>query len=241
MAIITRWHMPPENWWAYWLARLSGSGMPHQRQHLEHALLGLLGRQAGMQCEQPRHLPPTVMSGLRAVRGVCETMAISVPRTCRSSSSVERREIDAAEHDGAGRQAAGPADQAQDRDRRHRLAGARFADQAQDLALADLEVGAVDRLDLAGVGVEADGQIPDLDDGRSSDAPHARIEEVAQAVADQIEGQNHHHDGEAREQEQPPFSGHDLRAPSAVIEPHSLCGGWMPSPMKDSDAMVSSA
>ena len=55
-AIITRWHMPPENWWAYWRARRSGSGMPTSASiSMARRRAAALAKPA-MQVEQPRHL-----------------------------------------------------------------------------------------------------------------------------------------------------------------------------------------
>src|SRR5260221_466616 len=50
------------------------------------------------------------------------------------------------------------------RRRGDRLAGARFAHQAQDLAVAHLEARAIDGFDLAEIGGEADRDVPELND-----------------------------------------------------------------------------
>ena len=52
MAIITRWHMPPENWCAYCRARRSGSGIPTSASISMRALAAFGLRQAGMQDEK---------------------------------------------------------------------------------------------------------------------------------------------------------------------------------------------
>ena len=56
----------------------------------------------------------------------------------------------------------------QDRQRRHRLAGAGFADQRQRLALADIERDAFDRRDRVPPRVEGDGEIADRERRRGS-------------------------------------------------------------------------
>ena len=63
------------------------------------------------------------------------------------SADVQRRDLLAAEHDGAGRR---PLEAGEHVDER-RLAGAVRADQPEDLALPQLEVDAVERLDAADV------------------------------------------------------------------------------------------
>ena len=74
----------------------------------------------------------------------------------------ERQQIAALESDRAGgmlRRRIGQ--ELEDRQRRHRFAGAGFADQRHGLALADVERDAVDRQRLAPAGAEGDGKIAD--------------------------------------------------------------------------------
>ena len=67
-------------------------GNADQRQHLDGALAGSrpsTGRRAAR--TGARSAAPTVISGLSAVRGVWEIIAISAPRICCSSSSSSRQ------------------------------------------------------------------------------------------------------------------------------------------------------
>src|SRR5947209_5442092 len=68
-----------------------------------------------------------------------------------------------AEQDAALGDAARPADELEQGRRRHRLSRPRLAHQPENLTLADVEGGAVDGLDLAMVGGEADGEVLHLD------------------------------------------------------------------------------
>ena len=151
---------------------------------------GLRAGKPGMQREQPGDLPPDgnhrVERGARALRDHGDPRAADLPHLLLA----QHREIAAVEHDGAGVESAGRADQPQDRRRGHGLAGARLADQPQDLARRTSTAHGIDGLDVAGVGGEADREVPDVDQAVMPYAPHARIEEVAQPVADEVEGQH---------------------------------------------------
>src|SRR6185437_1114917 len=138
----------------------------------------------------------------------------------------------------------GAADQAQNRRRGHRLAGAGFAHQPEDLARAHGEARAIDRVHVSVVGGKAHRDVADGEDGsrRGHRTPRMRgsrksrrlspIRLKARTISTMARpgNRNSHHS---------PVTMYC--APSAVIEPHSLCGGWMPSPMNDRAAMVSSA
>ena len=77
---------------------------------------------------------PIVRRGLSAVIGSWKIMPIRAPRMARISSSLRAREIVPFEHDRARPSACTPSGkQSEDRARRHRLARAAFADEAQDL------------------------------------------------------------------------------------------------------------
>ena len=83
--------------------------------------------------------------GLSEVIGSWKIMAISPPRTRRISRSLKRREVAAREPDRSRRCSAPRLGQeAHDRQRRHRLAGAGLAGDAQRLAAARIEEDVVD-------------------------------------------------------------------------------------------------
>ena len=70
MAIITRWRMPPENWWGYWIRRFSASGMPTSAQQLDHPLLRpLFYSSPGASISGSETCFPMVMTGLSEVIG----------------------------------------------------------------------------------------------------------------------------------------------------------------------------
>ena len=87
---------------------------------------------------------PTVSTGLSAVIGSWKIMAISRPRSRRSSRSGMADQFAAAPDDRA-LDAARRSHQAQDRAQGHALARAGFADQSQHLARLHLQIDAVDR------------------------------------------------------------------------------------------------
>ena len=87
MAIITRWRMPPDSWWGYWLRRLSGSVMPT-------SVRSSMARARAAASSMPRWMvsgsmicSPILSTGLSEVIGSWKIMAISRPRMRRISSS----------------------------------------------------------------------------------------------------------------------------------------------------------
>ena len=79
----------------------------------------------------------------------------------------EREQVAALEADAAGRMMRGRIGQElEDRQRRHRFAGAGFADQRHGLALADVERDPIDRQRLPRAHAEGDGKIADGEEGR---------------------------------------------------------------------------
>ena len=100
----------------------------------------------------------------------------------------QAEQLPAFEMDGAGRMARRRiGQQLEDRQRRHRLAGARFADQRHRLALLDLERDAIDREHLALALAERDREVADGEKGLPSRLPErlARVEGVAHRLADE--------------------------------------------------------
>ena len=87
---------------------------------------------------------PSVSTGLRLVIGSWKIIEMRLPRTLRISSFAQRQEVAAFERDIAGDAAVGGGQQPHDRQRRHALAGARFADDGDRLARRDVERDALD-------------------------------------------------------------------------------------------------
>ena len=105
-----------------------------------------------------------VCSGLSEVIGSWKIIEIWLPRMCRSASGGSFIRSSPLKVDHAGRmRGRRVGEEAQDRERGHRLARARFADQRHRLALADLEGDVLHRMRDLAAGMEIDGQILDGD------------------------------------------------------------------------------
>ena len=150
----------------------------------------------------------------------------------RISFSPSVDEILSVEQDLAARlDAARRADQAQDRQRGHRLAAARLADEPDRLARADLEADAVDRAGDAVLGVEVRAEIANASSGSAILPVRFRrqpiesmrrrivaavklpwIEDVAQGVAEHVEGEHGDDDRDAGKERDPPVAGEELHA-----------------------------
>jgi hypothetical protein len=87
-----------------------------------------------------------------------------LPRTCASPQG-EVVDARAGEPDLAAGDAARRIDEADHGGARHRLAGAGFADDAEDLALGDVEGDAVDRFQHPAAGDELDLEVADGENG----------------------------------------------------------------------------
>src|SRR6202043_2327292 len=101
---------------------------------------------------------------------------------------------------------------------RHRLAGAGLPDNAHRLAFGDADIDVLNRAHDPASGRELDGKIGDLEDGESArhprgSGPPPRIDDVAQAVAQEIEAEYRDHQRGAGKEGDPPFAGdHERRA-----------------------------
>ena len=111
------------------------------------------------------------------------------------------------------------------------------------LALGDGDVDVLHRAHDAAAGGELDGEVVDVEqrDARSwlaSGAP-LRIDDVAQAVAEQVEAEHRDHQRERPGKNAIHHSPETMKAaPSATMMPHSAVGGRTPSPMKDRPAAL---
>ena len=72
--------------------------------------------------------------------------------------------------------------------------------------------------------------------GRSRSVKLPRIEDVAQGVAEHVEGQDGHDDREAGEEHDPPFAGEECRRRRGRSSPSSRVGGCAPTPRYESPA-----
>ena len=123
-------------------------------------------------------------------------IAMRRPRTSRSCAVAQPEQLAPVERDAARHARAGEAREAEDRERRHRLARAALPREADDLAAPDLELGDV-RDDAWPEG--------DLAAHESRSRHHLpRVEDGAQAVAQQVEAERRDQDREPRERDDPP-------------------------------------
>ncbi len=76
IAIITRWHMPPESWWAYCPARRSGSAMPASRSMATARSRARPGAAPPCRTSSRSICRPTGSTGFSDVRGLWNTMEI---------------------------------------------------------------------------------------------------------------------------------------------------------------------
>ena len=82
------------------------------------------------------------------------------------------------------------------------------------------------------------GEAPAAVNLSASILPHLRVERVAQAVAEEVEGEDRHAHDDARA-DQHPRVDRDAPAPSETSVPHEARGAWTPRPRKDRNASVS--
>ena len=210
MAIITRCRIPPESWCGYSPRRRRGQrdadeveqlGRPVGHGRAAHALV------------PPQHLADLATDGQHRVErghGLLEDVRDV------SSPYVAQLLTRAGQQRGAA-QARRPRDpgvagqQPGQRQRGDALAAARLADQREHLALADVEGCRVDGEHRTVLGVEPDGQVPDLEQRQRRSSPGLpRVEGVAHPVAEQVERERDDHDGDPREA--PPSTGRRGRA-----------------------------
>ncbi len=140
-------------------------GDAHQLQHLQRALLRLVAGQALMD-EQTLH----DLRADRHVRGQRGERVLEDHRDLRAAQPVQRlgtgaQDLVAAIPDAA-RGAAVAGEQPDGGEEELALAGAGFADDADALGLADGEVEALDRVDLAVGRREPHVEVPDVEDRR---------------------------------------------------------------------------
>ena len=159
IAIITRCCWPPDICDGNMLMRRSGSGMPTSSSSSIARLRAFARRSCPMCSRSTSSIwKPTVNTGLSDVIGSWKIIEMSAPRTSCSSRRDRLDEVAPAVHDLAlriddrvlGRQ------QAQDRERRHRLAGAGLAHQRDGRVARNVERDALHRLERR-VPVEAEG------------------------------------------------------------------------------------
>jgi len=127
---------------------------------------GSLGpAQGGVPLDHLRHLPADRQDGVERRRGLLEDHRDALAAHHAHRRLGQREQVLSVEPHLAARDAAGVGQQAQDRERGHRLAASRLADQREALALADLQVDAVHGAQRALGRVELGAQVPQLEQG----------------------------------------------------------------------------
>ena len=221
IAIITRCCWPPDICDGNLSMRRSGSGMPTSASSAMERLRAASPRSPMCRRSTSSSWKPTVNTGFSDVIGSWKIIEMSAPRNARSSRGLHADDVAAAEHDLARRvdDRVLRRQQAEDGQRRHRLAGAGFADQRDRRVLRNVERNALHGLERRVlVEPEGDAEVADADEriGRPSRWIHAqcrsslpfefRIERVAQRVGEEAErrDQRRHRDG--RRDELPPLA-----------------------------------
>ena len=139
-------------------------GMPTLRQQLDDAVLGRLVREAHVLADRLADLVADRQRRVQAGERVLEDEPDLLAAQLAHVLVAELEEVDPVEHDRAGDDLARRIrDEAGDRQRRDALAAARFADQPERLAVADVEAHVVDRLDDAVGREEVGRQAADLE------------------------------------------------------------------------------
>ena len=111
---------------------------------------------------------PIVSTGFSAVIGSWKTMPMRSPRSARSRCGLAASDVLALQQDLPRDRAQQLRQQPHDREGGDGFAGARLADDADDLAGADAERDVLDRMGAVAAAGQADAQAADLEDGRGS-------------------------------------------------------------------------
>ena len=164
IAIMIRWHMPPDSSNGYWSSRRSGSAMPTASS---------MSRARARASRTPEPLvsqdglDDLIADGHERVEGggrLLEDDGEALAAKAAHLRLGEGDEVVPLEADASAHRAGDGREQAHDRERGHRLAAAAFADQRQDLPGVQLEADAVDH---AG-GADRHGEALDGEDGGAS-------------------------------------------------------------------------
>ena len=161
IAIITRWRMPPDRLMRILLEPAArGSVMPTSRSSSTARARACVLAHPEWMSSGSMICRPIGSTGLSEVIGSWKIIAMSRPRSSRISSSDRSSRSRPSNRMRPARYPAGLlGEQAHDGERRHRLAGAGFADDGDDLAAVDGVRNAVDRADHAARGLELDVQV----------------------------------------------------------------------------------
>ena len=196
MAIMTRWHMPPDNSMRIGRQPRLRIADAHRPQQLERLGAGGSLRQRPCAASTSTICRSTVRIGFNAARGFWKIIDTRRPRNRRRSAWAASVMSRPSKRMRPPVMRPARSQQAHHRKRRDGLARAAFAHDAQGLAALQGDVDAVQRLHDAMSRREGDLQVLDLQERLS--CAHARIEDVAQSVAQQVEAENRQHQRQRR-------------------------------------------
>ncbi len=227
MAIISRWRWPPENWCGYLRIAASGSGIPTRRTSASARRKARVLRLA-MGGHRLHDLPADAVDRVEMAQRVLEDHGDAPAVDPAPLLGRELEQVLALEQDlAAGDLARRPVDQVQDRRGRDRFPRAALAQDGQGLAAVEMPADALDGIHNAARGVEADGEVADLEQmlSHSSCALASsrqrcdRVEGQAQPVRQQVQGQRGQDDGQARPEGEPPRVARGTADPGSPSAP----------------------
>ena len=239
MAIIARWRMPPENSCGYCVARVVGCGMPTRSSSSTARFARLLVVDVLVGLDHLGDLVADAVDRVQRRQRILEDHGdAACPARCAGSSCRRRR-------------APGPApwpsrviladcgSRPITAEEGHRLAGAGLADDADQLALVDVEVDAAHRLHQAVIGRER------RPGGPRARTPGAAIRPRSFACLGsrasrrpspmKLMAQHREQQGQAGEDGQPPIALADVGLGAGEqVAPADVPGGCTPKPKNDS-------
>ncbi|KMS64599.1 hypothetical protein BVRB_018640, partial [Beta vulgaris subsp. vulgaris] len=174
-------------------------------QQLDRAIAALPPRAAFMRRQRLHDLEADVEAWVEAGHRLLEDHGDVLADDLAPGAGRETEQVLALEAHLVGENLARIGNEPHDRQHGDALAGAGFADHAQELAFLDGEVDAIDRAERPAMGLELDREIADFQQRHCSrpSALQLRVERIAQPVAEQVEGQHRHQDGETGESHDP--------------------------------------
>ena len=147
---------------------------PDLGEHRQRIVAATAAAAVAVGADHLRHLRAHPAHGIEGQGGLLEDDGDVRPAHAAPLPRVERPEVAAAEADGAAHDARFRRKQPEEREQQRRLAAARFAEEAHDLARVEVEADPVHGHDaLAASARVFDGEVPDLEQGHARMIGHA--------------------------------------------------------------------
>src|SRR5439155_4150244 len=217
---------------------------------------GRPARHVAVDLEHLADLEADLEYGVQRRRRLLEDHRDPLAPDVRHLRAGQAEQVDPVENDAPALDPAGRGHEAHDRERRHALAAARLAHEADDLAPLDVEVDAIDRLDQPVAGMEVRRQALDVEEPAAA-GPTVRAEVLDDG---RVRAHRLSRGSSASRRPSPsrlkPSTVSDSAIPGAkmryaavkiwslaspIMRPHSAVGGWAPRPMKERAAASSTA